>query len=864
MKRIVSLAIAAALSISLGLAQSITPPEKHFGFTPGNDRMLFSYEQLIEYLKLLDTESNMFKLVRIGTSPMGKPIYTALISSAQNIVNLKKLKEINRELALNPTLSAEQRDKLIQEGRVFVLATLSMHSTEVGPSQAFPLITYKLLTDRSPELTGILNRVVFMAVPCHNPDGMDMVVGYYNQTKGSIYEGSRLPMLYHKYVGHDNNRDFITLTQSDTKAISALTSQEWFPQVMVEKHQMGLLGPRYFVPPFHDPIAENIEPELFVWTGMFGQAVMNDLTEKGFKGISQHNLFDNYWPGSTETCLWKNVISFLTEAASARIAKPVYIEPTELSAGQKGLPDYTKRSNFPDPWPGGWWRLSDIVSLEVHSTLSILRTAATYKERILRLRNSLCEKQVEKGKNKAPYFFILPKEQKDISELVSLVDLLKEHGVKVYRLSQPINLNTRQFCTGDIVIPLAQPFRMFIKEVMERQHYPERLYDGSNRVIPPYDVASWSLPLHRGLSCYSIDTPHPDIPKQLQEISSGKDIVVTATNSKARYAILSCTNNQAYRLAFTALKRGIPIRRSNKPITIENVTLPAGSFILKSDTKTQKLLNPANFPITYTDNPPESYPLKKSRIALIDAPIQSHDAGWTRYILDTYEVDYTTLTPEEVKNTDIAELYDVIVIPSQSASILKYGYHIFNGKKYPIALPEKFIRGMEKKGITRLIDFIAQGGRIIAWEDAVGLFTGVLTGKSNDKEIDFKLPFDDIGNSLKKKVRSPGSLIRLKVTPLPPYTYGINKEVGIIYKAKHAFETHIPNMDIDRRVIGHFEGKNMLLSGYITGEKELTNKVGALWIKKQKGELILLAFSPIYRASVPATYKFLFNALFIQ
>ena len=54
-----------------------------------------------------------------------------------------------------------------------------------------------------------------------------------------------MPGVYHKYVGHDNNRDFIRLTQSDTQAISAIYNEDWFPQVMIEKHQMGPTGPLF-------------------------------------------------------------------------------------------------------------------------------------------------------------------------------------------------------------------------------------------------------------------------------------------------------------------------------------------------------------------------------------------------------------------------------------------------------------------------------------------------------------------------------------------------------------------------------------------------------------------------------------------
>jgi hypothetical protein len=460
----------------------------------------------------------------------------------------------------------------VKNGKVFVLATLSMHSSEVGPTQALPLIVYQLITDKSEATRKILNDVVYMAVPNHNPDGMDMVVDYYYKTKGTKYEGSFYPGLYHKYIGHDNNRDFVTLTQTDTKAISNLTSSVWFPQVLVEKHQMGFTGSRYFVPPFIDPIAENIEPELFSWCSVFGHNMANDMIAIGLKGISQHNNFDNYWPGSTETPIWKNVISFLTEAASVKIAKPVYIEPNELSGGGKGLPENKKGINNLAPWEGGWWHLSDIIDLEVASTVSMLNTAYIYKDKILKYRNDVCKQQVEKGKTQAPFYFILPKAQTDVSELVSLVELLNEHGVQVYQLKSEITLNNLNYHIGDIVVPLAQPFRMFVKEVLENLKYPERKIDAGGDIISPYDITTWSLPLHKGLTCQQIDTRYPELEANLKLIVD--QFSLKGPESKLRYAILTSSNNQSYQLAFNALSKGIAVERILDNANINGIPIP--------------------------------------------------------------------------------------------------------------------------------------------------------------------------------------------------------------------------------------------------------------------------------------------------
>ncbi|MEI6899225.1 MAG: M14 family zinc carboxypeptidase, partial [Bacteroidota bacterium] len=284
------------------IGQALQTPQQFFGFRPGEDRKLFTYEKMVEYLQVLDKGSDRLQMFKIGESPMGKPMYAACFSAPQNLKNLDALKQINRTLALDATLSEAELTKSVQDGKVFVLATMSMHSSEVAPSQSVPLIAYDWITTTDESVLQAMEKVVFMIVPCHNPDGMDMVVEDYLKYVGTIYEGSPLPGLYHKYVGHDNNRDFIILSQSDTRAISALTSTDWFPQVMVEKHQMGSDGPRYFVPPNHDPIAENVDASLFIWDGIFGQEMISSMTAVGLKGVSQHAMFDNYWPGSTETC----------------------------------------------------------------------------------------------------------------------------------------------------------------------------------------------------------------------------------------------------------------------------------------------------------------------------------------------------------------------------------------------------------------------------------------------------------------------------------------------------------------------------------------------------------------------------------
>ncbi len=845
--------------------QNITAPEKYFGFKPGADGMLFDYEKLISYLQELDKQSERLQMVEIGATPMGRPMYIAFISSPENPTKLERLKEINKILANDISLENKTRQKLINEGRVFVLATLSMHSNEVGPSQAAPLIAYELLTTNDPRQRERLNNVVLMLVPCHNPDGMDMVVNHYKRYKGKKYDGSSLPGIYHKYVGHDNNRDFITLSQSDTKAISKIFSVEWYPQVMVEKHQMGSRTARYFVPPMHDPITENIDATLWNWTWVFGSEMVRDMTREGLSGLSQHYLFDDYWPGSTETCIWKNTIGMLTEAASAKYATPIFVEANELQAYGKGLSEYKKSINMPEPWPGGWWRLSDIVKYEIESTLSIIKTAARSREEILKFRNDLAKKEVIKGKTEAPFYYVLPFEQHDQSEWVKLANLLHEHGIEVYRLTKNIESDGVIYTQGSLVVPLSQPVRPFIKEVMEVQHFPLRHYTPGGKIIKPYDITSWSLPLHRNIKVVEIEHRSTEIESNLTPIEFPFTLYKKSDNNFTSM-LFTINDNESYKAAFYAKKAGLTVKRTTADVKIDGRLVPKGSFWILTDNSQQFDTFLDITPIYVTENiTVPAAELKLPRIALVETYFHDMDAGWCRFVFDSYYIPYKTLRPGDFEKKDLKKNFDLIIFPDADKSILMEGKYKSKDSYRPSQYPPQYTKGMKKEGLQKLLAFINDGGHVVSWGRSVNLFMGPLSIKLDDSNTeDFVLPVENIGGKLQKdKLYCPGSLVKVELLPDHPLTMGMEKEAGVFYRGKPVFATSIPYFDMDRRVIAKFPERNILLSGYAEHIDKLADKTAMVWLKKGKGEIVLMGFNPQFRASTQGTFKLLFNAILL-
>jgi hypothetical protein len=866
--QIMSIATLVLFFLSLTIQAQLRDPGSYYGFTPGDDRKLISYEELVGYLKLLDASSEKITMEQIGQSELGKPMYLVFISSEDNIKNLQRLKKINRELALNHNLTQAELDNLVEEGKVFFLFTLSMHSTEVAPSQSAPLIAWELITSDEPRIKRILDNTVYMMVPSHNPDGMNMIVEHYTNNLGTKWEGSSMPGVYHKYVGHNINRDFLTLSQSENKAIARVYSTEWYPQVMVEKHQMGSTGPRYFVSPPHDPVSENIQPGIWNWMRIFGSRSLTEMTNEGLTGVSVNYLFDNYWPGATSTSNWKGVISMLSEAASVNIASPIYVEQNELRVSGKGLAEYDISINMPAPWPGGWWHLKDIVAYELSNTYSYLNTAATHKQEILRFRNELTKKEVQKGLNEAPYYYILPREQHDQSEMAALVNLLHEHGVQLYRLTKETTLNSRLFQPGDVVVPLAQPFRAFIKEVMEAQKFPVRNYTTGGPMIRPYDITTWSLPLHRGVEAVEINQQLVIPENNLETISLPYALRTDAKRPSNSAAIFSANHNESYLAAFKALKLGMNVFRITDAVEIEGRVFPAGSFLVDDNRTMDNLLKDLLVQPTFMEKETkvDREGIQLPRIALVETWFHDMDAGWTRYLFDTYQIPYKVLRPADFQTASLSRDFDLIIFPDQGKSVLMAGRTGQAGNYAPPRFPAEFAKGMEQKGLNNLLQFVQQGGRVIAWGSSAELFTGNLSmeDQKGAKE-EFRLPVRNVSDELSRQgLDMTGSLMRIDLAQNHPLTAGMPQQTGIFHRGNLVFATTFPGLDMDRRVIGSFAQENILMSGYAQNEKLLAGYPALVWIKKGQGQIILFAFAPQFRGSTPATFKLVFNGILMQ
>src|SRR5215510_247451 len=242
-------------------AQSRVPtPESVFGFTPGADYKLATYEQSVEFFKKLAAASKHVKLMEAGKTTQGRTMYFALISTPENLAKIDRYREIWQRLAHPQGLTDAEAQALVREGKALVHIDGGLHSTEVAGPQHTPLLAYGLVSKANdPATKAMLENVVVMLWPTINPDGQQMVAEWYMKNVGTPYELSGLPQLYQEYVGHDNNRDAYMLNMIESRAIEH-TWRQWEPQIVYVHHQSGPFPTRIWLPPFSEPVGLEAPP----------------------------------------------------------------------------------------------------------------------------------------------------------------------------------------------------------------------------------------------------------------------------------------------------------------------------------------------------------------------------------------------------------------------------------------------------------------------------------------------------------------------------------------------------------------------------------------------------------------------------
>src|SRR5277367_6731868 len=432
---------------------AVPPPEGHFGHKIGIDNELLDWDKVVTYFQALEKSSDRIKFKELGKTVEGRPQIAVTISSAANIKNLDHYLDIQKRLADPRRTTPAEAARLEAEGKTIVMITCSIHATEVASTHTAVEFAYRLLTEDNPRFKAILENVILLLEPSQNPDGVDIVTKWYRKTRGTPFDGSQPPELYHHYVGHDDNRDWYIFTQPETRNTANLENR-WHPEIVYDVHQMGTNTARIFVPPWMDPVDPNIDPILANICSMIGTGMAVDLAAAGKTGIAMNAMYD-FWSPARQYQAYHGGARILSESASANLATPIRITPDQISDNALGYNPRERSWNYLNPWMEGTWRLRDIIDYQSIAWESLLYQAAVRRTDFLHYFYEINKHNVERS---TPNAFVIPAAQADPGAAKKMLETLTIGEAEIERASEPFTADGKQFAAGSYVIHMQQPF----------------------------------------------------------------------------------------------------------------------------------------------------------------------------------------------------------------------------------------------------------------------------------------------------------------------------------------------------------------------------------------------------------------------
>jgi len=842
-------------------SDAVTKPEEFYGFKPGTDRRLVRWDRVVDYFWGLSESSDRIIVEEAGKSTMNNPILVAYISSEENLERLDEFKEMSWKIGHPKDLNEEEVDEIISNGKAVVAMTMSIHASEVGGTQVSSEFAHQLVTAEDDLTRKIRDNVVLVLFPCANPDGQIMTVEWYREQKGTEYEGTGLPWLYHKYVGHDNNRDALTLTQVETKVMNRVILREWFPQAYVDHHQMGFYGSRFFIPPNANPVNEVVDPLVWVEQKHYGAQMAIRMESREIEGVESAAVFPaDFMPGFSLVFPWFNICGMFTESASVKIATPVYVHYHQLQSHPRGRQEYRRNVNMLHPWKGGWWHLEDILEGQKTAALAILEVAANNREMILANMYKKAMRSIKKGEEEPPYAYIIPRSQHDPTTTHKFLQTLRELTVEIKQATSPFKVGEVEYPEGSYVIFTDQTARPFLISLLSKTLYRDSPWVRNREGEPlmNYDFATQTMAEFKGVEVIEAEELPEGKFRKLEEIEFTEAEVEQTSNGH----IIDPRLNNSFKAINLLQKEGVEIHRIHEEVNMDGYTLPPGAFYIPSqDDITDKLQEIADethidFKAMKSEEEFEHEPVSTLKIAMYQRYWGGNmDEGWTRWLLEQYDFPYTTVKDEEVRSG--LEAYNILILPSDATPFItgeeleEYYEERFKGRRTLPKLPPEYKSGIGEEGVEKINEFIEEGGTVITLNESIGF-------ASEKLNIPVMNPLKDLKPN---QFHCPGSTIHVNIDNKHTLGYGMPSEGLLLLRGSRALAVKGTHDNQDYTAVVTYPEENMLQSGWLIGEEHLSRKAALIDAKKGKGRVIMYGFQPQARALTDATFKLFFNAL---
>lgn len=905
------LAILFCIPVLAFAQQRVPSPKEHFGFNIGDDYMLATYTQATAYFQKIAAASDRAKLVDIGLTEEGRHQYMMIISSPENLKHLDEYKKISQQLGRAKGLTDEQAHALAQKGKAVVWIDGGLHATEVVGAHQLIETMWQLVSRTDPETMRILDNVVILMTHA-NPDGMELVSNWYMRNSDLKKRSTdQLPVLYEKYIGHDNNRDFYMLNTKESSNMARQLYLEWIPQIMYNHHQAGPEGSVLAGPPYRDPFNFVFDPLMITGIDALGAAMYNRLNEEGKPGFTRLNgsSFSTWYNGGLRTTSqFHNQIGLLTEIIGNPTPDKIPVVPNRL----------VPNGATPNPVLPQEWHFRQSIDYSVSLNYAVLDYAARQHDEVLFNIYRMGKNGIDKGEkdnwtlspkraaeitdlykkgendttkqdpsdpygwrtrgSKIPmkYFdavlknpdyrdargYIIPSDQPDFPTAVKFLNALIKVGIEVEKATTAFTVNGKQYPAGSYIVKTDQAFRPHILDMFEPQDHPNDFQYPGGPPIHPYDAAGWTLAYQMGVQFDRIldGFDGPFTPTTYGEVMPMP--AATITGSASGGYLLDPRVNNAFIAVNDMLKAGVKVYR-----------VPGGAFYVPASAKSTVQQAADKWGVKATGvskQPKDAHQLSALKIALWDSYGGSIPSGWIRWIMEQYHFPIQVIYPQDIDAGDLHKKYDAIVfvtgaIPAPKGMASEEGGRGFMRRgpdpdETPAEYKHMLGRINADTSVPQLKKFLEDGGTIItigtsanlAYQLNLPVHNALVETGKNGKER--PLPGT--------KYFVPGSILKVAFDSTQAIAWGMPSKGDINFDNSPVFKLDSDAAEKGIHPIAWFDTDKPLHSGWAWGQAYLKDGVAAFSAPVGKGMLYVFGPEITFRGQSHSTFKLLFNGLY--
>jgi hypothetical protein len=852
------------------MGQSIPTPESVLGFRVGDDFKLASYDESIRYFKALDAATDRLQLVEVGKTSAGMPMYVALISTPENLRNVEQHRALAQQLAHPEGLTDDEARALARDGKAIVAIDGGLHASETAHAQHTIQLAYDLVTEKDGDAARmILDNLVLVLWPSINPDGQNMIVEWYRANLGTPYETSRLPQLYQKYIGHDNNRDGYGLNMVESR-VAVRTVRHWEPQVIYSHHMTGPFPATIWLPPYADPISPYVHPLMNRMMSMMGMAAAEALEQKGQVGATHMGTgYDAWYPGYIDYMnAFHNVVIMFSETGLHGSATPQFYTVNDFPQGSRDLRPGTLHSSL---WKGGWWRLRNSVDYMLTSSTAVLELAAKYREDILYNRYQAGRDAIATYADGPPYAYFIPQQQRDPVAAVELLRRLAFQDIEVRQLSTAVTFEGQTYPAGTWVVPMDRANANLTHQLLSVQDYPDIRQYPEGPPDQPYDIAGWTLPYQMDVHVVAAGSPLSEEIRRATRPVTGEVVSPNTEADAASFDMLpgpgfntnavaagivplpgratgsgsglyvDMVQNNGFKAINRAWREGGRVGFVAGGLGTEGNAGSGGGYVISGLSAAGVNALVADYALQAERTSATGTPLPQPRIGLYRPWAASMDEGWTRFLLENFGFEFRNLYNADIRAGDLRTGLDVLILPDMSPR------QILNGSA-PGTVPPRYAGGLGREGSRALEEFVRRGGTLVT-----------LNSSSLFAIEALHLPVKDVVGDLERtEFFLSGSIVEMTADPSHPVMTGMPERAKVMSAGSPVFTV---TEEFEGSVLAKYQtAGSPLLSGYLLGEKYLNGFATALDVRHGDGHVILLGMRPQWRGQPYGTFRILFNA----